>query len=80
MRVSIYISKKEVITHQNPNKKKNLTSSSGSSIGYCPATTPQSSTVMRLLGLAEDAAGHMPLAEVVLDGALLGRSGLREGG
>lgn len=33
----------------------------------------------RLLGLAKDTAGHVPLAEVVLDGTLLSRSRLREG-
>ena len=32
-----------------------------------------------LLGLAEDTAGHVALAEVVLDGTLLGGGGLCEG-
>lgn len=37
---------------------------------------------MRLLGVghAENTASHVPLAEVELDGALLGGGGLREGG
>lgn len=41
--------------------------------------TPPHAIRESLLGLAEDAAGHVALAQVVLDSALLGGGGLCEG-